>query len=641
MIHKYSLLKAKRVLRHSAHTYKKKKSRLNVAQQRQIENDMDSLYAAIVAKNHREAKAKAKKLESDLKTHFKKSSFEQVKEFVFAVAFALVIAFLIRELWFELYEVPTGSMRPTIKEKDRLIVSKTTFGLHLPFNDNLLFFKPDYIKRNGIIVFTAKGMDIPDAKTTYFYLFPGIKRLIKRGIGKPGDTLYFYGGRIYGVDKEGNEITELYDEENLKKLGIENVEHIPYITADGKVTLSSPLSYGVYGSALLHQMNIPVGRMSLNNEGKIEGEFFDGKAWVKDDPFAAKEPHTSPKSYSELWGMGNYAVARLLTKKEATQFYGKEAEGDAVLFLELHHTPNLTYPTPEIKQGEMGKVHPVINPFITLIPLQKEHLEKIQKALFTSRFFVQNGHAFRYQEGNLRPQREEYDPLFAKVPDGLYEIQNGVAYSVGFGGLVQKLPLDHPLYSSTPANIQKLFNLGIHFNIAFNPREPQQPYLPQRFAYFRDGDLYLMGHPILEKNDPTLEKFVNNEKEKEKNSKYIAFVDAGGPSAVFAKKEFIQTFGLKVPENGVLALGDNYTMSSDSRDFGFVPVHNLRGSPRIIFWPFGSRFGTLPQSKYSSFTIPQIIVSVLIIFIAIVATIYYYRRQKNSYLYELIQKSKE
>ena len=41
--------------------------------------------------------------------------------------------------------------------------------------------------------------------------FPYTKRYIKRCMGKAGDTLYFYGGKIYGFDEEGNDLVELRD----------------------------------------------------------------------------------------------------------------------------------------------------------------------------------------------------------------------------------------------------------------------------------------------------------------------------------------------------------------------------------------------------------------------------------------------
>jgi signal peptidase I len=49
-------------------------------------------------------------------------------------------------MWFELYEIPTGSMRPTFKEQDRLIAFKTSFGINIALVEDQFIFEPDHIK---------------------------------------------------------------------------------------------------------------------------------------------------------------------------------------------------------------------------------------------------------------------------------------------------------------------------------------------------------------------------------------------------------------------------------------------------------------------------------------------------------------
>lgn len=75
-------------------------------------------------------------------------------------------------------------------------------------------------------------MDIHDVNTIYFYLFPGKKQFVKRLIGKPGDILYFYGGQIYGIDKDGNDISKELNPEFLSK-----IDHVPYIHLNGKMEI--------------------------------------------------------------------------------------------------------------------------------------------------------------------------------------------------------------------------------------------------------------------------------------------------------------------------------------------------------------------------------------------------------------------
>ncbi|PCH96586.1 MAG: signal peptidase I [Gammaproteobacteria bacterium] len=71
------------------------------------------------------------------------------------------------------YTVPTGSMQPTIKEGDRIVVNKMAYDVKLPFSQVSLL-KIGEPQRGEIVVFESKAAD---------------NRLIKRMIGLPGDVI--------------------------------------------------------------------------------------------------------------------------------------------------------------------------------------------------------------------------------------------------------------------------------------------------------------------------------------------------------------------------------------------------------------------------------------------------------------------
>ncbi|MCB1181157.1 MAG: signal peptidase I [Chlamydiia bacterium] len=609
--------KPRKILKKGIAFYKKKGKFLTESEKKELETLLEKLDQAILSGERDTIKKDAQKLELFSEPRYKKNFLDHFLELIYALIFAIVIAFVVRQFWFELYEVPTGSMRPSIEELDRLIVSKTAFGIKIPFKQGLWLYSPERVKRNGMIVFSAQDLDIHDTRTVYFLLFPGYKQFVKRCLGKPGDTLYFYGGRIYGVDKKGHSILEMASEKDLEKIGLNKIEHIPVITFDGKYQLKDPLSNGIYLDSTIMQMNSPVARMEIQKGGKINGQFFNGNVWTRDDVAALKKSRTVPVSYSDLWGIGNYAMCRLLNRSELHSYLGESPSDHAPLYLELRHTPNTTFPKPLIRHDERGRVHAMPTPFTSVIPLNEDHLNTLFSNLYTSRFVVKNGKAYRYQKGGKNPQPGQFDPSFEGVPNGIYEFYYGKGYRIYFGGIVSKLPSNHPLYDKTSENIQRLYNLGVGLNTLYTPMATNQPYNPQRFAYFRDGELFTMGAPLLRKEDPTLKAFVKSELNKQRNSSeeepYIAFVDHGPPLLEDGEidVEFIKAFGLKMPENGILALGDNYANSSDSRDFGPIPENNLRGTPSFIFWPFGRRFGTLPQPAYPWFTWPNMIVWVI------------------------------
>lgn len=633
MARPYSLKKSRKILRSHYALFKRKRKRLSESDKRSAEADLRELDEALLAKDRLRASNAAKMVQKH--EHLTKSFWDVARDFIFAILFAIIVAFIIRQFWFELYQVPTGSMRPTIEEQDRLLVSKTTFGVSPPFQNKLLLHDEEYIQRNGIIVLTTEGMNLADSNMLYFGIFPGKKRFVKRCVTKPGDTIYFYGGRIYGIDKEGKAFDEGYNEELLQKYGIEKIEHIPFISFQGQPVLAKRLSTGMYGEVTFKQMDLPMCKMQVQPNGRIAGTFFDGKKWVEEDLKLLKEPHDWPASYSDLWGIGNFAMARLLTPEEALKFYQVKGD-DALLYLELSHTPNLSHPKPQIRQSMSGKYFPDFTPFSSLIPLQQQHLDALQQALITARFYVKDGSAYRYIEKGRRPQRREFDPKFSDVPNGLYEFYYGKGYKVYPSGILWPISKKNPLYNTSAENVQKLFNMGFSFNLLYQPHLAEQPFVPQRYAYWREQELYIMGAPILKKGDPVLESFIQKELTKQRESSdalpYIAFVDRGPPLKEDGSLDvdFIRAFGLKIPETSVVALGDNYAGSADSREFGFVPVQNLRGAPSFIFWPPGPRFGALAQPPYPWITLPNLLTWTIAAIIFILSYLYISRRNKRS-----------
>ncbi|MGY8896410.1 MAG: signal peptidase I [Paraglaciecola sp.] len=78
-------------------------------------------------------------------------------------------------------EVPTGSMQPTIVEGDRIWVNKLAYDVSTPFVNYSLLKLADPI-RGDIIVFDSAPAD---------------KRLVKRVVGIPGDTIAMIDNVLY------------------------------------------------------------------------------------------------------------------------------------------------------------------------------------------------------------------------------------------------------------------------------------------------------------------------------------------------------------------------------------------------------------------------------------------------------------
>ncbi len=118
-----------------------------------------------------------------------------LREYTEAFLIAILLALLIRTFIIQAFKIPTGSMEPTLLVGDHLLVSKFSYGIHIPneilFTSIQLF--PDYHfftrvpERGDIVVF--KYPEDPS------------KDFIKRVVGLPGETIQIIQQRVYINDK--------------------------------------------------------------------------------------------------------------------------------------------------------------------------------------------------------------------------------------------------------------------------------------------------------------------------------------------------------------------------------------------------------------------------------------------------------
>ncbi len=118
-------------------------------------------------------------------------------ETVSVIVQALLLALVIRTLFFQPFSIPSGSMRPTLLEGDYLFVTKWAYGYSrysLPFGPNLF---------SGRIW----GSD-PERGDVVVFKFPPNPSLdyIKRVVGLPGDHIQMKQGQLFingvGVPRE-------------------------------------------------------------------------------------------------------------------------------------------------------------------------------------------------------------------------------------------------------------------------------------------------------------------------------------------------------------------------------------------------------------------------------------------------------
>ncbi len=89
------------------------------------------------------------------------------------LALFIVLMLLFRSVVADWNSVPTGSMKPTILEGDRIWVNKMAYDLRLPFT-HISLLRTGEPQRGDIVVFESQRAD---------------KRMVKRVIGLPGDLV--------------------------------------------------------------------------------------------------------------------------------------------------------------------------------------------------------------------------------------------------------------------------------------------------------------------------------------------------------------------------------------------------------------------------------------------------------------------
>jgi signal peptidase I len=106
-----------------------------------------------------------------------------IVEWVAVIVGALVVALVVKTFLFQAFYIPSASMEPTLEKGDRVLVNKLSYDVH-------------DVNRGDVVVF-----ELPEDK-----IGPdGIKDLIKRVVGLPGDAIETRDGVVYVNDRRLDE----------------------------------------------------------------------------------------------------------------------------------------------------------------------------------------------------------------------------------------------------------------------------------------------------------------------------------------------------------------------------------------------------------------------------------------------------
>ena len=104
------------------------------------------------------------------------------REWIESIVIAFILALFIRTFFIQAFKIPTGSMRMTLLEGDRILVNKLRYGPKIPLSKHRL-----------------PGFTEPKAGDVVVFIYPEDKKrdFIKRLIAVGGDKVEIKEGKIY------------------------------------------------------------------------------------------------------------------------------------------------------------------------------------------------------------------------------------------------------------------------------------------------------------------------------------------------------------------------------------------------------------------------------------------------------------
>lgn len=178
-----------------------------------------------------------------------------LREYTESIGAAVAIAIFLRAFVVEAFQIPSGSMIPTLEIGDHIFVSKFAYGINIPFSDQKLvdFGNP---KRGDVVVFKYPK----DPSVDY----------IKRVIGLPGDRLEIRSNQIY---VNGEPVTREHrgEYEHVEASGTSD-EWIEYMSGNPHRTI-----FNTFGLGMMEEKQVPEGHIFVMGDNRDNSN--DSRAW--------------------------------------------------------------------------------------------------------------------------------------------------------------------------------------------------------------------------------------------------------------------------------------------------------------------------------------------------------------------------
>jgi signal peptidase I len=162
------------LVREARRILKKKSYRIPTAVAAEVTAAADAVDAALAGEDLEAQRKTIATLDDAMDDHLAFARKSTLREYSESIGVAVAVALLLRAFVVEAFQIPSGSMIPTLEIGDHIFVSKFAYGLSIPFTNNkvMQYAEP---RRGDVIVFKYPR----DTSTDY----------IKRVVGLPGDTI--------------------------------------------------------------------------------------------------------------------------------------------------------------------------------------------------------------------------------------------------------------------------------------------------------------------------------------------------------------------------------------------------------------------------------------------------------------------
>src|SRR5215510_6585628 len=146
---------ARRLLKESRRILKKRGPQIPGAVTATVRAAIEGVDQALASGDVDQIRKTSATLDEAMDDHLSFARKSTVREYSESIGVAVAVALLLRAFVVEAFQIPSGSMIPTLEVGDHIFVSKFSYGFTIPFRDKppSKFFQYAEPKRGDVIVF--------------------------------------------------------------------------------------------------------------------------------------------------------------------------------------------------------------------------------------------------------------------------------------------------------------------------------------------------------------------------------------------------------------------------------------------------------------------------------------------------------